>query len=116
MRCRFGKCSGLPELTYIGQPVCRRHWEQLCSCETAEAEGALLEQIGLIRVNGEVYKRTRARSEDRQACDSQRERQDEKPTGLVTGVEHVLDVGAEPTWSSNSIDAEVSHAANADAA
>lgn len=98
--CDFPRCSAPAELTYIGRELCRRHWGQLCEAETPEQEDRLLERIGLIRVQGNVCKRTRARIEGRQACDSRGERQDEKPTGLETGVEHVLDAGAEPAWSS----------------
>ncbi len=101
--CDFPRCSAPPDLTYIGRDLCRKHWGQLCEAETPEQEDHLLERIGLIRVQGEVYKRTRARIEGRQACDSQGERQDEKPTGLETGVEHVLDAGAEPAWSSTEL-------------
>lgn len=100
--CDVPRCSASTELTYIGRGLCGKHWSQLCDAETPDQEDRFLERLGLIRVDGQVCKRTRARIEDRQACDSRGGRQDEKPTGLETGVEHVLDVGAEPTWSSDN--------------
>lgn len=52
--CSFPKCHNLPNMGYIGRPICNEHWNKLCSVDS-KTEKRWLKKIGLVRdKNGSV--------------------------------------------------------------
>jgi len=47
-RCSFSRCTGIPEIGYMGRPICGYHWEQICAA-TGKTENRLFKRIGLVR-------------------------------------------------------------------
>ncbi len=55
-RCAWKRCrSGDIELTYLGKPLCLRHWLQFCAWQEQGREAAARQKIGLgVRQSGKA--------------------------------------------------------------